>query len=277
MPKTATPSGVSGICKLCLQDAPLCDSHMLPAALYRLLRSQTIKPSDPLLITDKVTLTSSRQPSAYLLCVQCEDRFRTGGEEWMMQRCYRGGAKFLLRDSVLGSQLLDDGEMGRLYSVKESQDVSVEHLAFFAASVFWRASIHNWRFGPRIERIFLGPYQESLRRYLLGQEPFPLNAAIWVWVSNYDKPSRAISFPHSLRTWDCYAHVFDIPGVRFTMLVGKVLPEIGHRLCILQGSEKIILVSSAPDDILASDVGKMSQTTRVSPRLLALGKWSWTH
>jgi hypothetical protein len=250
---------------------------MLPAALYRLLRSQTIKPSDPLLITDKVTLTSSRQPSAYLLCVQCEDRFRTGGEEWMMQRCYRGGAKFLLRDSVLGSQLLDDGEMGRLYSVKESQDVSVEHLAFFAASVFWRASIHNWRFGPRIERIFLGPYQESLRRYLLGQEPFPLNAAIWVWVSNYDKPSRAISFPHSLRTWDCYAHVFDIPGVRFTMLVGKVLPEIGHRLCILQGSEKIILVSSAPDDILASDVGKMSQTTRVSPRLLALGKWSWTH
>jgi hypothetical protein len=274
--KTATASSVSGICKLCLQTAPLCDSHVLPAALYRLLRSQTVKPSDPLLITEKVTLTSSRQPSAYLLCVQCEDCIRTGGEEWMMQRCYRGGTKFLLRDSVLGCQLLDDGKMGRLYSVKGTPDVSVEHLTFFAASVCWRASVHSWRLGPRTERIFLGPYQEPLRRYLLGQEPFPQHAAMWVWVSNYDKPSRAISFPHSLRTWDCYAHSFDIPGVRFMMFVGKVLPEIAHRLCILRGTEKIILVSSAPDDILATDVAKISQTSRVSPKLLSQGKWSWT-
>src|SRR5271170_6841913 len=148
--KTATASGISGTCKRCLQTAPLCDSHMLPAALYRLLRSQTIQPSDPLLITEKTTSTSSRQLSAHLLCVQCENRFRIGGEEWMLQRCYRGGTKFLLRDSVLSSRLLDDGKMGRLYSVKENPKVSVKHLAFFAASVFWRASIYNWRFGPRV-------------------------------------------------------------------------------------------------------------------------------
>jgi hypothetical protein len=99
---------------------------------------------------------------------------------------------------------------------------------------------------------------------------------MWVWVSNYAKPSRAISFPHSLRAWDCYVHSFDIPGVRFMMFVGKVLPEIAHRLCVLQGEEKIIVVSSAPDDILATSVDKISETSRVSPKLLALGKWSWT-
>jgi hypothetical protein len=60
------------------------------------------------------------------------------------------------------------------------------------------------------------------------------------------------------------------------MFLGKFLPEIARRLCVLQGDEKIILVSSAPDDILATDVGKISQTSRVSARLLALGKWSWT-
>ena len=194
----------------------------------------------------------------------------------MMRRCYRGGAKFLLRDSVLGSQLLDDGQMGRLYSVKENAEVNTAQLAFFATSVVWRAAIHTWRFGPRTERVFLGPYQDQLRRYLLGQDQFPQQAAMWVWVSSYDKPSRAISFPQSMRVWDCYTHGFDIPGVRFTMFVGKVLPEVVRRLCIIYGEEKIITVSPAPDDILATSVGKISQTSRVSPKLLTKGKWSWT-
>lgn len=274
--KTATASNISGTCKLCLNTALLCDSHLLPAALFRLLRSQTLKLADPLFITDKATYTSSKAFKAYLLCVQCENRFRTGGEEWVMQRCYRGGAEFLLRDSVLGSQLLDDGLMGRLYSVKQNVGINCNQLAYFATSVVWRAAIYNWRFGLRAERVFLGPYQDQIRRYLLGQDQFPRQAAMWVWVSSYDKPSRAISFPQSLRVWDCYSHGFDVPGVRFTMFVGKVLPEVVRRLCIIHGEEKIVMVSPAPDDILATSVGKISETSRVSPKLLALGKWSWT-
>ena len=54
-------------------------------------------------------------------------------------------------------------------------------LAYFAASILWRGSAHQWRFGKQLlTRISLGPYEEELRQYLLGQTQFPRNAVLAV-------------------------------------------------------------------------------------------------
>lgn len=274
--KTATLARHTGSCKLCLKPAQLCDSHLIAAAFFRLLRSTTVTPSDPLAITPSVTLTASRQLSDYLLCVSCEDRLRTRGEDWVIDRCYRGEGQFLLRDLIMGSNLLDAGEMGTFYSAKSNPQIDAAALTYFAASVFWRAAVHNWQYLGTSASITLGRYEEQFRMYLLDEAPFPRSAAMWVWVSRYEEPSRVISTPHSVRACDCYMHIFDVPGLRFSLLVGQMMPDWVRFLCVLNGQDQPILVSDAPDDILATDVHKASQITHLSRRLQKLGKWAWS-
>jgi hypothetical protein len=130
MTKTVTPSRVTGRCKLCLKTRSLCDSHLMPAALFRLLRSKTATPRDPLLITPSVTLTTSRQVSDYLLCVECENKFQAGGEVWILSHCFRGEENFKLRDLVLNAKLLDDGVAGKLYSTKSNPEIDTDAIVF---------------------------------------------------------------------------------------------------------------------------------------------------
>jgi hypothetical protein len=196
----------------------------------------------------------------------------------VLKHCYRGGDNFLLREFILKAEMLDDGVLGKIYSAKSNPQIDSGALAFFAASVFWRAAVHHWRYlrlAP-ISRIVLGPYQEQLRKFLLGEQRFPDSVGIWVWVSSYDQPSRAITTPHSMRYWDCHVHSFDIPGIRFMMIVGRALPDFVRLMCILNGRDQPILVSDAPDDILSTKLNELSRSTRLSDVLQKKGKWSWS-
>lgn len=272
--KTATPSKVVGLCGLCEATTYLCDSHLIPASLFRLLRSTTVIPCDPVKITPRSTARTSRQVSDYLLCVNCEARLRESGEDWVVRNCYRGGTVFPLRDNVLKSQVVDVGDVAKIYSTKSNPDIDSGALTFFGASVFWRAAVHDWGL-PGLP-VALGPYREPLRKYLLGQGPFPASAAVWVWVSGYDEPSRAISLPHSGKFDSCHIHTFGIPGMRFDLLLGRALSQTSRLLCIKNGPDRPILLSRAPDDMLATDVDKLSKLTQISRALQKQGVWDWS-
>ncbi len=276
--KSATPSKVKGACRLCSETTYLCDSHLVPAGFFRLLRSTSITPRDPLLITPSTTFTTSRQISGHLLCVKCEDRFRTNGEDWVLRHCYRIGEGFKLRELVLDAELVDDGEVAKIYSGKSNPHIDCDALVFFAARVFWRAAVHQWHLpGSNPEpSVRLGPYEDLLREYLLGSTQFPKTAAVWVWVSQAARPSRAVTFPHSCRIWDCHAHTFDVPGIRFDLFVGRTIPQFVRLMCALNGLDRPILMSGAPDDVLATRLARLSQTTRLSMALKGRGKWSWS-
>jgi hypothetical protein len=88
-------------CSLYLQDRLLCKSHLLPKAMYKTLRSKTdIQNPNPILIGGGVPHRTSEQAQDYLLCEECEDRFRRLGENWVLANCYRGGGTFRLRDAL---------------------------------------------------------------------------------------------------------------------------------------------------------------------------------
>jgi hypothetical protein len=73
-----------GICKLCLRDRMLQDSHYTPRGMYKRLRDRNRKNSNPIVIDSNRTVRTSKQATDCVLCVECEDRFNRCGEAWLM-------------------------------------------------------------------------------------------------------------------------------------------------------------------------------------------------
>src|SRR5690348_15528213 len=84
-------------CKLCGLERLLCDSHLLPSALYALLKSPS---KDPVVLTSRIVMHSSRQTTTYLLCEKCEDRLNEGGETWLIPLLATIGGTFQLYDII---------------------------------------------------------------------------------------------------------------------------------------------------------------------------------
>src|SRR5215831_15710174 len=77
-------------CKLCLKQKKLRDSHLIPAAIYRLCRNELEDVPDPIGIrSDSKTnsfrlFQTSRQVTGYVLCPECEQLLNANGEGWVL-------------------------------------------------------------------------------------------------------------------------------------------------------------------------------------------------
>ena len=94
-------TGNVGVCRLCQAHAALCNSHLLPAGVFRILRkTQTKNPSLVFFAEDGKAFTSSRELKQYLLCQRCENRF-SRCEKWVLAHCRQSSKTFPLRDILL--------------------------------------------------------------------------------------------------------------------------------------------------------------------------------
>jgi len=57
-------------------------------------------------------------------------------------------------------------------------EINVNAISYFAASMFWRGSIHPWNEDGTYP-VSLGPFQEQFRQYLMELQPFPKDCALW--------------------------------------------------------------------------------------------------
>jgi len=165
-----------GVCALCLRTRELCDSHLVPKALYRVVRAADHRRHpDPVLLTSKVKRQTSFQATQYLLCAECEKRFDHDGEDWVMRHCYRGRGRFRLREMLQRTAPIHADEQNTIFNASAVAGMDIEKMVYFCVSVFWRASVRRWESsGQRYEGIRLGPkYQEEIRAYLLGDAWLP--------------------------------------------------------------------------------------------------------
>jgi hypothetical protein len=132
-----------GICKLCLQTRELRDSHLLPKALYRMSRWEGEKNPNPLLLSAEGAVQTSLQVKDYVLCSECEQRFNREGERYAMSQVQRGGKFPLLAALSAVSPSKASGGFA-WYHRSVTPGIDRETLAYFALSVFWRASVHVW-------------------------------------------------------------------------------------------------------------------------------------
>jgi hypothetical protein len=136
---------------------------------------------------------TKEQLKEYLLCVDCEQRFADNGETHVLNAIAGKSTKrFPLADRMRVAYPRDfDPTASRFWA--DDFNLDVEKLAYFALSVVWRGTVHQWtKFdGGLTELLPLAPFEESMQSYLLGKTTFPTNACVIVIVCS-DQASREI-------------------------------------------------------------------------------------
>ncbi len=236
-----------GKCKLCLQVKELQNSHLLPASLFRKSRSSGANPN-PMFVSEKGAVQTSRQLKNHVLCRDCEQLFSRNSENYVMTQVFDGRTKaFPLLEALQASPATWIKREWIGYALSTTPGIDRKKLGYFALSVFWRASIHTWRLpGEKPITINLGRrYNESFRRYLLGQTTFPENVALLV-IACSDSLSQDSFWVPSLgdksidRTYS-----FMAKGLNFLMIIGKEMraPAV-RQLCAVTGAQGLILSRS---------------------------------
>jgi len=221
-------SSCVGTCALCRNTAPLCDSHLIPKAVFRLLRKMSARNRSPIVFGEGFAYATDRQVADYLLCRDCEDRFGRRGESWTLENCFRGTSRFRLRSYIESVTPDDQYDDLRIYSLAKNPMVTADdtdRLIYSAMSVFWRAAAHEWSIDGRLIHVNLGSYCESFRLFLLDQGPFPPNTVLVVRLVSDDRMSSFMNAPESKNGNGFHYHSFTIPGMMFLLYAGGKLPS----------------------------------------------------
>lgn len=245
-----------GKCALCRRDGQdLQDSHFLPAGVYRVIRDETQGNPDPLKFSDNGVFQDSRQISDYLLCHECEQRLNKNGENWFLAYCWRKRHFRLV--SLL--EVVDPQVIYRrikIYHAASIPKLNVGALTYFPSSIFWRASVHKWEIaGSKGRGIELGPYEEQLRKYLMGEAEFPQDCVLWISVPENVTPIAGLSLtPYGGRKGGHHAYKLIVLGVGFHLLVGKQIPRQLREMCFVRGIRNPIYRTDMLEEAITQDV-----------------------
>ncbi len=229
-----------GLCKLCLKERNLQLSHFMPKAAFRSLRGVLSKNPNPTLVTNNAMVRTSYQMTDYLLCEECEDRFNRLGERWVLPRI-ASKSRFPLLESVSSAPVVQTISVASLHACAGIPGIDVEKITYFAMSILWRSAAHDWK--KIVSRVELGPYLEGVRRWLLGEIPFPENIWLLVTVASGNKGIFTIAAPIPYQRTPYHAIIFYIPGIEFVFCIGKQVDPIMRKFCVYTMADHPIGIS----------------------------------
>ncbi|MCU1249937.1 MAG: hypothetical protein JWQ49_2966 [Edaphobacter sp.] len=158
---------------------------------------------------------------------------------------YRSDGSFPLRDMLVGATPIETKPDGsNVYAARQVLGVDVEQLIYFAASLFWRAGVADWKVkfadAPKID---IDPsLMTALQQYLLALSPFPSQASIFVAVDATTAPWRAMWSPIKQN---------DRPQLRYSLYIPGIIMELGVDL---PPALRVPSISDATEIIVLSDV-----------------------
>jgi hypothetical protein len=128
-----------------------------------------------------------------------------------------------------------------------------EKLAYFALSVFWRASVHIWyRQERKTPMISLGKYEEPIRKYLLGTAPFPTDIAVLLFVCTDCFSQNVFYEPSKGNDFDPTTWTFQVRGLNFFLSSRDGMPEQLAGACLVNGSRQMIVARSCQEKIVGA-------------------------
>jgi hypothetical protein len=136
------------------------------------------------------------------------------------------------------------------YVIKKCEIPEIEQVVYFGASIFWKSSLRSWDDGVgALTPIELGPYQERLRCFLLGQELFPSGAAMIVQVSGpTNRLIDVVAVPSSDKSSTHYVHHLYVRGLAFRLVVGRRMARYASTASASKPWPKVILVSQNQEE-----------------------------
>lgn len=241
-----------GTCRLCLNNSDLVQSHLIPAAVYKLLNSPNAPNPNPILLTSRVRVQTSREIKDYLLCRNCEEVLNVSGENWVLPRLATGTA-FPLYDALtaVAPDVVEPGVAA--YAASKNPAILVEDITHFALGIFWKASVHSWRHGSspsNVSKIELGPYAEHMRNFLRAGAPFPEHIALGVNIMPPPVTTRLSLTPRKGRkTNNVHRFHMYVPGVSFSLFVGGGVTTKFKDVCFYCNPLHPILVCDSSEEI----------------------------
>jgi hypothetical protein len=231
-----------GQCRLCgAEHVELRDSHILPRWAYKRMRDPRVRNPNPIRVGMGAPVQTSRQLTEHLLCSACEQKFSR--DEDFIARLTRVADGRSHLSTLLGPRRRrPETEL----ATADASAVEVESVTRFAASVLWRS--HACRITDKVD---LGPYAETLRRYLHESEPLPPSLSLFVvyYEDAHASGSRLalVSMtPDVSRHENCRRYSFLVSGLQFVFHVGARIPDVYTRNCVIHSSAKIFFTGSTP-------------------------------
>jgi hypothetical protein len=227
-----------GECPGCLNTKQLVSSHLVSRAVYDYLRTDDLH---PIFAGGGSVRATTEQLQSELLCQACEQMLNDGGESWMVGKFCTADRQFPLYDLIYQQTPIDSDPDGDIFAAGTNPAIDIEKISHFALGIFWKASVHPWKFGG----ISLGPYGETIRKWLRAEADFPKNVALNVILS---KPSNAqilMNPPYLTTERPCHTFLFHLPGVLFRLSVGNQTPAPERALCFYSTTEHFMIVSDA--------------------------------
>jgi hypothetical protein len=233
---------VNDVCKLCHRKRVLCRSHYLGAALFRLCREAG---ENPVVMTPQLVTMSPRQMWAHLLCQECEKRFCDLGERPTMQ-LLNGKEGFRLLNLMTLAHPFRRDETGRtiIYSGSD-MGIDTAPLAYFALSLLWRGAVHQWKtLKGQTTSVSLGEYEETIRRYLLGETDFPDDVYVAVGVCLDVGSQNSIFPPHEIRGSKFHSFSMLARGLWFDVITERGIKDRVSNLCCIRSHKKVLHATS---------------------------------
>ncbi len=241
----------------------------MPAALYDICRAGGF---DPIRVTSKVIMPTSRQTKDYLLCSPCEGLLNRGGENWVLPKLATWDKGFPLYEMLQQIQpdVVDNDVRG--YAAVRHPDINVHAITHFAMGIFWKASVYSWLGGVKEPRIELGPYAEAVRRFLRNETGFPQHMILNVGI--VPPEVRFIQFLDPYRGSGKGQHnfLFNVPGVHFSLRVGKTFTDEDRGTCFYADKFHPIVVTRRMADDMKRMYREQSKKAHKSRKLVELLK-----
>ena len=210
-------------------------------------------------VANGVVMQTDRQVQDYLLCLDCEDILNKGGETWVCPKLATVKDGFPLYDLLMKGPAAFQDQMGGTYSAALNPHIDVERLTHFAMGIFWKGAVHTWRMGREKMRIDLGPYAEPIRLWLRGKSAFPKNVNLTLAMARPENTLVVLTGPtkQSPKRWHSFS--LQVPGLLFTLHVGKLMDSEIKECCFHQDPAHPIFVS---DDVMGALWKRMAEQYR---------------
>jgi hypothetical protein len=227
-----------GVCPLCKEENELRDSHYIGAALYRISH----KRGGPVVGTPELFIGIDNQVHDYLLCSDCEQLFDKNGEDYVAPLVKQGEKNFPLLEMFDNKKPFGTGpHHGDAF---RSSDVGVDitKLAYYALSMFWRASVHEWKtLNGQTTCCHLAAHaEEAIRMFLRGEPGWPegivLEVTVCTDIFSQDHVLGAVGWENDMY----HGASFLAFGIFFNIITGVKPGAPEWRFCCMTDPERVI-------------------------------------